>query len=191
MTIKQMFFTTAIMTVVVFNACKDKTTDPPPTVDCSTKSITLALAKTDASKCSIDGTITATATGSTGFTYQLNTGAFQASNVFSNLAAGTYNVTAKDADGCTKTTSVTVGENTTKGPKFSTALSIINTKCQTACHGNGQDGAPTNLFNTECGVVAQKLRIKVRALEDGMGSLNQSQIDAINAWLNAGGRYTD
>lgn len=49
---------------------------------------------------SSNGSITASATGGTGFTYSLNNGAYQASGTFSNLAAGTYTVTAKNSNGC-------------------------------------------------------------------------------------------
>jgi SprB repeat len=48
-----------------------------------------------------NGTITASATGSTGFTFSLNNGAFQASGNFIGLVAGNYSVTAKDLNGCT------------------------------------------------------------------------------------------
>ena len=41
------------------------------------------------------GKITVTATGSSGFTYNLNGGAYRASNVFSNLSAFTYTVGVK------------------------------------------------------------------------------------------------
>ena len=55
-----------------------------------------------------NGTINATATGSSGFTYNLNGGAFQASGAFTNLAAGTYTVLAKDNSGCSGSQSFTV-----------------------------------------------------------------------------------
>jgi hypothetical protein len=51
------------------------------------------------------------ATGSNGQTpyqYRLNAGAYQASGTFSNLAAGTYTVTVRDAGGVTASTSVTL-----------------------------------------------------------------------------------
>lgn len=50
---------------------------------------------------SSNGSISATATGSTGFTFSLNGAAFQASGNFTGLAAGSYTVTARDANGCT------------------------------------------------------------------------------------------
>ncbi|MFN8243152.1 MAG: YCF48-related protein [Ferruginibacter sp.] len=56
------------------------------------------------------GSITITATGGLApYTYQLNTGPFQSSNVFTGLAAGTYTITIKDAYCGLLTKTVTVG----------------------------------------------------------------------------------
>ena len=58
-----------------------------------------------------DGKIGVSATGGTpAYMYQLNNGAFQSSNQFNNLGAGTYTVTAKDANGCTATTTATINQ---------------------------------------------------------------------------------
>lgn len=189
MKFNKLFVPVSVFSIVFINACKDDTTTPA--VDCSKKNITVGLSKTDASKCLTDGTVTVSATGSEGFTYQLNSGSFQAAPTFTGLAAGTYTVTVKDVDGCTKSGSVTVNENTTKGAKFTAAYNIVNAKCQGSCHGQASTGAPTNIFNTECGVVLKGERIKIRAIDEGMGGLSQNEINTINAWLNAGGRYTD
>ncbi len=49
------------------------------------------------------GSITVNATGGTpGYQYALNGGTYQASNIFNGLIAGTYSVTVKDANNCTK-----------------------------------------------------------------------------------------
>src|SRR6266404_2979963 len=54
------------------------------------------------------GSITVTASGGTGtLSYSKDGTNFQASNVFSGLAAGSYNITVKDANGCTTTTGAT------------------------------------------------------------------------------------
>jgi hypothetical protein len=42
------------------------------------------------------------------YTYSLNTGAFQSSNVFTGVAAGTYTVNIKDANGCIITKSISI-----------------------------------------------------------------------------------
>tara|TARA_B100001758_G_scaffold105218_1_gene90109 strand:+ start:19737 stop:24971 length:5235 start_codon:yes stop_codon:yes gene_type:complete len=58
-----------------------------------------------------DGSITASATGGTGvFTYSLDGIAYQASNVFTGLIAGTYDVYYKDANGCVATEQLTLNE---------------------------------------------------------------------------------
>jgi hypothetical protein len=56
-----------------------------------------------------NGTITAFGSGGTGaLQYSINANTFQASGSFINLTPGSYTVTVKDANGCTKTTTVTV-----------------------------------------------------------------------------------
>lgn len=55
-----------------------------------------------------NATITVNATGVAPLSYSLNGGTYQSSNVFSGLANGTYNITVKNANGCTKTIMVTV-----------------------------------------------------------------------------------
>lgn len=57
---------------------------------------------------STTGSITATATGGSGFSYSLNNGLFQASGTFANLAAGTHTIRAKNSDGCIGSGSFTV-----------------------------------------------------------------------------------
>ncbi|RYD97543.1 MAG: hypothetical protein EOP50_05630, partial [Sphingobacteriales bacterium] len=61
--------------------------------------------------CLPTGSITVNVTNGTGtppYTYQLNNGTPQSSNVFSNLPAGTYTVTIKDVTGCTNVLQVEV-----------------------------------------------------------------------------------
>jgi hypothetical protein len=95
--------------MVIINGCGGKGGDPPPPPNpCAGKTITVTGTVTNTPAGQSVGAINATGAGSTGFTYQLNSGAFQASGTFSALAAGTYTITAKDADGCTGSGSFTV-----------------------------------------------------------------------------------
>ncbi len=91
---------------------------------------------------SANGTITASATGGGGgFTYSLSgplAVPFQASGNFTNLPAGTYTITAKDANGCTKTASRSVG---TSQPS---AVSVV-LQSQTNATCFGQTGSATFL----------------------------------------------
>ncbi|WP_417920850.1 Ig-like domain-containing protein, partial [Christiangramia marina] len=83
-----------------------------PTCDTATGSITITTAQ--------------------GFTYSINGTDYQSSGSFTGLAAGTYNVTAKNADGCiSPATSVVIQEqpNTPDAPVVSTT---VQPTCDTA-----------------------------------------------------------
>ncbi|MBC7381602.1 MAG: SprB repeat-containing protein, partial [Bacteroidia bacterium] len=55
------------------------------------------------------GSVSITATGGTStYQYKLGAGAYQTSNTFSSLVAGSYTVTVKDANNCTITQAVTI-----------------------------------------------------------------------------------
>ncbi|NOT51064.1 MAG: T9SS type B sorting domain-containing protein [Chitinophagaceae bacterium] len=57
-----------------------------------------------------NGSITVNVTGGTApYSYSLNTGPFQASNIFNNLATGNYTIDVKDVNNCTTTIPVTIG----------------------------------------------------------------------------------
>lgn len=63
-----------------------------------------------------DGLVTISATGGTGpYTYSIDGGSFGASDTFSDLCAGTYTFTAKDADGNEGSLIVYVDTNITCG----------------------------------------------------------------------------
>lgn len=71
-----------------------------------TQSAGLTLTSTKDINCSgpNSGSITANAGGGRApLQYQLNSGAYQSSNTFTNLAPGVYSLTVKDADNCTAT----------------------------------------------------------------------------------------
>lgn len=82
-----------------------------------------------------NGSITITPlTGVSPFNYQLNSGPFQPSNIFSGLAAGSYTVTVKDNAGCQSTFPVTI-------PAGSGVLATT-TSTATSCSG-ASDGSIT------------------------------------------------
>ena len=86
--------------------CIDMIMDPAP-VGCT-------LSSTDVS-CNggMDGVVVVTGSGGTsGYEFSLNGAPFQSVNVYSNLTAGTYIVTIRDANGCMSSCSITLTEPT-------------------------------------------------------------------------------
>lgn len=172
------------------------TLSDPPGASCSGVTINVTGATTGNTPCeAANGKITVTATGGSGtFTYSLNGGAFQASNIFTNLAAANYVVTAKDANGCTGNVNVTV-TNLSAGPLFSAVKAMMQTNC-VSCHNNTVSNGGMN-WTVDCNIVTFKDRIKARAV-DGIpspmpqgGSLPPSEKQKITDWINAGGKYTN
>jgi hypothetical protein len=73
-----------------------------------------------------DGTITATGTGGTApLEYSIDGATYQPGNIFNGLAPGNYTVYVKDANGCIKTTTVTVAN----ASNLSLTVSTINASC--------------------------------------------------------------
>lgn len=171
-------------------------TDP-----CAGTVITITTAIVTYTPCTTPNTgkITVTATGSSGFTYNLNGGAYQASNVFSNLSAGTYTVGVKDLNGCTKTASATVG-TTPKGPLFTNMRTLISTRCNgSGCHiGTGNSAAGYN-FDSDCSIVTYWSQINATCVTYTMKRMPKSPQSLLTAaeklvitnWITAGHRYTD
>jgi hypothetical protein len=141
------------------------------------------------------GSITATPSGGTGpYTFSLNAGTYQASNIFSGLVAGSYIVNAKDANGCIGSGNATV-TNLPMGPLFSAVKSLLQAECVTCHNASNANGGMD--WTVDCNIVANSSRIKVRAV-DGVpspmpptGLLPLAERQKITNWINAGGRYTD
>ena len=118
---------------VYFISCSKPDTTPEP-LTCAQKNIVVAgTTTTTAGGTTTNGSITASATGSTGFTYSNNGGAFQASGAFSSLAAGNYTITAKDDAGCTATKAFTV----TAGACPTIAITAAITQASNSTAANG------------------------------------------------------
>jgi uncharacterized membrane protein len=81
----------------------------------------------------------------------------------------------------------------TPGPLFTAVKNMMQANCQ-SCHNNSIANGGMN-WTVDCNIVANKDRIKIRAVEQGTmpptGALPQSEKDKITAWINAGGKITD
>jgi len=171
------------------------TPPPPPPVDkCLGKTIVVSTATTNSGNCVNTGGITVTATGSTSFTYKLNAGGiYQASNTFSNVSAGTHTVFVKDGDGCEQTASVTVASAGQAGPLFTAVRNLMTGTCQ-PCHNNSIQNGGMN-WQVDCNIVANKGRIKVRAVDESSmppgAPLSAADKKKITDWIAAGGEYAN
>jgi uncharacterized membrane protein len=145
--------------------------------------------KTESIGSSNNGTITISEPRGDTISYQLNSGAFQPSWYFTNLAPGNYVVTVKNQKGCTDTAQITI---LNYGPKFAAVKQLILGYCG-PCHLNGTVNGVN--FDADASIVAHKLRIKARAV-DGIPTfmpetpnspLSLVDRQKITDWINAGG----
>jgi hypothetical protein len=163
---------------------------------CPTINFTQAVTGSD--KCATigTGTINVTATGSTGFTYSKDGVTFQASNVFTALLPTNYTITVKDLNGCVKTGIVTVNQ-ATAGPLFTNVKTIMTANCAlSGCHAGASPQNGIN-FSDDCTIVAQKTRIKIRAVDGNpsimppSGSISAADKQKIVDWINGGGQHSN
>lgn len=168
--------------------------NPPPSGNtCASKNITVSLASTGAAGCN-GGTVTVTAAGSTNFTYNIDGGTFQSSNVFTNVAAGAHTIIARDAEGCSASGSVTVTA-TPSGVLFAAVKAVINANC-VSCHSGASAQGGVSL-STDCNIINTAARIKARAVDGNPsfmpqgGQLSDADKKKISDWITAGGKYTD
>jgi hypothetical protein len=186
---------------LLLNACSkgDSTATPTPTptpVDvCAGKTIVVSAATTALTDpCGSNGKITITASGSSGFTYSLDGGSFQASNIFQSVTGGDHTITAKDAAGCSQSTKVTL-LTSAAGPLFTAVKNLLSANCS-SCH-TGTSGAGSKDLTTDCNIVTNADRIKVRAVDGSPsfmpqgGKLSAADMKKITDWVNAGGRFSD
>lgn len=100
-----------------------------------------------------DGQVSVTATGGTpGYTYALNSGAFGAATSFTALAAGTYVLSAQDANACVRTDTVDV----IQPPPISIAATAVNPTCPGGTNGSASmtltGGTPPYFYALGSGV---------------------------------------
>jgi hypothetical protein len=164
---------------------------------CNGITITITSAIVNYTPCTTPATgrITVTASGSSGFTYNLNGGAYQSSNIFSNLAAGTYTIGVRDANGCSNTATATVG-TTAQGATFAPVRTLITNRCSgSGCHiGTGNNAAGYN-FDNDCSIVTYWSQINNAAVVNGtmpkspQPKLTAAEKQLITNWINAGHGY--
>lgn len=96
------------VTAIAWQGCEKETIEEP--VDCNANPVAVQLVSVEDASCNAsDGKVTLNATGGNGaYKYALGDGAAQESAVFSNLGAGTYEVTATDGNNCSSTMEVSV-----------------------------------------------------------------------------------
>lgn len=178
----------ANVTLTAANACANVTIAMAFTIINTTPCLTAAN----------NGSITVTATGSTGFTYNINGGAYQASNAFASLTAGNYLVGVKDANGCTRTQTAAVGI-VPQGTTFAPVRALISARCSgSGCHMNGGTAAGYN-FDTDCNVVKYWSQINGACVTGALKKMPLSPQPALTAaekqtitnWVNAGHLYTN
>lgn len=136
------------------------------------------------------GSVTISTTGgNAGKTYALNSGTAQSSNVFNNLAIGSYTVVVVDAEGCSANLTFVIDE--VLSASFASDIEpIIQTRCATSgCHVAG--GSAPFTLNGYAEISARAVRIKVRSEAgtmppSGSPGLSQLQVDLISAWVDAG-----
>ena len=168
---------------------------------CANTTIVITAAIVNTTPCvtpANNGSITVTATGSTGFTYNINGGAYQTSNVFASLNAGNFLLGVKDANGCTQTKSVTIAV-IAPGSLFAQVRTLITTRCGgSSCHMNGGSKAGYN-FDTDCNIVTKWSQINGSCVTGTLKkmpispqpNLTTAEKQLITNWVNAGHRYTD
>ena len=106
MSMRSIPYILAFGTVLVLGISCGKN-DPPPD-PCASVTVVVSGTTMNPASGATNGSILATGSGASGLTYSLNGGTFQSTGQFTNLAAGSYTVTAKSSAGCTGSASFTL-----------------------------------------------------------------------------------
>lgn len=148
--------------------------------------LNIEVLTTDAACGESDGSITVNAiSGQAPFSFKLDDAALQSNNVYSNLASGTYSITATDATGCTITQEVSIISSIS----FGTVNDIIGTNCAiSGCH----NGTIAPDLRSSATISDRASRINSRASAKTMPpassgiSLTDNEIAQIACWVDAG-----
>ena len=185
-------FCIVFFAIIIFLSCNKK--DTVINNPCIDLNYTITNFKTEAIGTSNNGTISITYPIGDTISYSLNTGSFQSSPNFTNLAAGNYVITVKNLKGCTDTAQITI---LNYGPKYALVKQIVLGYCG-PCHLNGTSNGTKN-FDTDASIVSSWDRIKARAVDGSPSFMPQTPnsplttVDKqkITDWVNAGHRISD
>lgn len=141
------------------------------------------------------GSISSNPSGGTApYTFSLNGGAFQASNIFNNLSNGNHQLVVRDANTCSTTVNINV-PNLPQGPLFTQVKTLLQNNC-VSCHNAGNPNGGMD-WTVDCNIVQFKNNIFQRAVIGNpsamppTGLLPPAERQKITDWINAGGRYID
>src|SRR6476469_2513302 len=98
----------SLMSILFYSCSKGGGSTNTPADPCAGITIAISGTVTNATLGQNNGSIAASATGGTGFTFSLNNGTFQSSGNFTNLAPGNYSIKAKNSTGCSGSKSFSV-----------------------------------------------------------------------------------
>lgn len=190
---KNIVFTFLMSTIVIAGCSKTDTQPTPPAPDpCLGVTLTPVAGVTHTTTGQTQGTITVTSPIGSGLMYRLNNTVFQTSPNFSNLGAGNYTLTVRNADSCKGNLTLIINGY---GPKFYQVRTLVNGYCG-PCHLNGTINGGKN-FDTDNDIVNSWDRIKARAVDGNPtfmpegGQLTALDKQKITDWVNAGHRITD
>lgn len=193
MKLKLIFSILMTGSVILLGSCSKKDTAPPAD-PCVGVNYNITSSKTEAIGTSNNGTITITEPRGDTISYKLNSGSYQSSWYFSNLAPGNYVVTIKNQKGCTDTAQIII---LNYGPKYAAVKQIILGYCG-PCHLNGGVSGSKN-FDADASIISSWGRIKARAVDNlptrmpeaPNSPLTTVDKQKISDWVNAGHRQSD
>lgn len=183
----------AALLLFLVSACSKNDSNGPGD-PCIGVNFNINSTKTEAVGTSNNGTITILEPRGDTMSYQLNSGVFQSSWYFTNLAPGNYVVTMKNQHGCSDTAQISI---LNYGPKYALVKEIIVGYCG-PCHRNGGMDGNKN-FDTDANIISNWDRIKARAVDNiptvmpASPNLPLTNVDKqkITDWVNAGHRISD
>ena len=151
----------------------------------NSEGLNIDVALTDAGGCgALQGGVTVTAVdGAEPYQYKLGDGPFSATNTFTGLGHGEYDLTVRDATGCEVNQTLRVRS----GVSFATSISpIIKTKCAiSGCHG-GTQAPDFRVFKNIHDNAAQVKTLTGNGTMPQEGSLTQEEINLIACWVDDG-----